>query len=546
MDLSVLIPARNEMFLKQTVDDLLKNMRGDTEILVGLDGQWPVEPIPDHPKVTLVYYPESIGQRGITNKLAKISRAKYVMKLDAHCSVGEGFDVIMMEDMQDDWTMVPKMYNLHAFDWVCKECGHRRYQGPTKPCDAKDDDGVECKGEMEREIVWNAKPNPCTTSMRFDENLRFQYWGGYKKHQKGDLVETMSILGACWMLTRDKYWELEICDEGHGGWGQQGTEISAKTWLSGGRLICTKKTWFAHMFRTQGGDFSFPYKIRGSEVAKARRYSKGLFLTDSWPKAKYPLSWLIKKFNPPGWEEETNKGIIYYTSHKINMKLARVCREYIADSHLPIVSASLKPMKFGVKNVRLKEKPSPLTMFKQILAALEESDAQIVFFAEHDVLYHRSHFDFVPPKKDTFYYNTNVWRLRLTDGFTVRTDDCRQTSGLCAYRELLLDHYRKRVEMVERKLEELGEGKEFNRFIRTLGFEPGTHGRIKEFANLKSERWESECPIIDIRHAGNVTRTKWKPEQFRNKRFTKGWQEKEADDELDGWGKISDVIKLVK
>jgi len=80
MDLSVLIPARNEMFLRHTVEDLLRNMRADSEILIGLDGQWPVEPIQDHPRVTILYYPESIGQRAITNKLAGMSRAKYVMK----------------------------------------------------------------------------------------------------------------------------------------------------------------------------------------------------------------------------------------------------------------------------------------------------------------------------------------------------------------------------------------------------------------------------------------------------------------------------------
>jgi glycosyltransferase involved in cell wall biosynthesis len=37
-DLSILIPARNEMFLERTVLDLLANMEGHTEIIVVLDG----------------------------------------------------------------------------------------------------------------------------------------------------------------------------------------------------------------------------------------------------------------------------------------------------------------------------------------------------------------------------------------------------------------------------------------------------------------------------------------------------------------------------
>jgi hypothetical protein len=39
-DLSILIPARNEMFLKNTVEDALKNSEADTEIIVALDGAW--------------------------------------------------------------------------------------------------------------------------------------------------------------------------------------------------------------------------------------------------------------------------------------------------------------------------------------------------------------------------------------------------------------------------------------------------------------------------------------------------------------------------
>ncbi len=38
MDLSILIPARNEMFLKPTVLDVIKNRRARTEIIVVCDG----------------------------------------------------------------------------------------------------------------------------------------------------------------------------------------------------------------------------------------------------------------------------------------------------------------------------------------------------------------------------------------------------------------------------------------------------------------------------------------------------------------------------
>ena len=291
-DLGILIPARNEMFLARTVSDILTHLEGDTEIIAVLDGGWADPPIPDHPLLTLVHHSQSIGQRAATNEAAKLSTAKYLMKVDAHCAFDQGFDVKLMADMQDDWTMVPVMRNLHAFDWVC-ENGHRRYQSPSGPCN-------ECGQPTKMDVVWIPKENPQSTAYRFDRDLHFQYWQEYKKQQRGDLVETMSIQGSCFMVTREKYFELDLCDEGHGSWGQQGTEVACKTWLSGGRVIVSKKTWYAHLFRTQGGDFGFPYPNPGIE--KAREYSRDLWLNNKWDGAIHPLSWLIEKFAPiPEW-----------------------------------------------------------------------------------------------------------------------------------------------------------------------------------------------------------------------------------------------------
>ncbi len=50
VDLSILIPARNEMFLKDTVEDILKNSEASTEIIVVLDGQWAEPSIAQHSK----------------------------------------------------------------------------------------------------------------------------------------------------------------------------------------------------------------------------------------------------------------------------------------------------------------------------------------------------------------------------------------------------------------------------------------------------------------------------------------------------------------
>jgi len=163
-------------------------------------------------------------------------------------------------------------------------------------------------------------------------------------------------------------------------------------------------------------------------------------------------------------------------------------------------------------------------MFKQILGALKALDTEFVFFCEHDVWYGNDHFEFIPPDKNKFYYNTNVIKLDIGTGNTLKVDDCRQVSGICVYRDTAIKHYTKRIEMIESYIKENGE-ENLNSYIRKMGFEPGTHNRAERVDDLKSEVWKSASPIIDIRHDGNLTKTKWKKEQFRNKKYTKGWVE---------------------
>jgi glycosyltransferase involved in cell wall biosynthesis len=550
-DLSILIPARNEMFLAKTIEDILANIEGDTEVIAVLDGAWADPGIPDNDRVTLIYNPQSIGQRAATNQAAKLSKAKYIMKCDAHCSFDKGFDVKMIAEMHDDWTMVPLMRNLHAFDWVCPD-GHRRYQGPSGPC-------LICGKETTRDILWRAKERPKSVSYCFDSTPHFQYFGEYAKRPEGqgEIPETMSLQGSCWMLTREKYWELDICDETFGSWGSQGIEVAVKTWLSGGKVMVNKKTWYAHLFRTQGGDFSFPYPMSGKDQEKAKTYARDLFFNNKWPKQIHPLSWLVEKFWPvKGWSEEDlkklkvaqrgeseilegetaqkiiysakpSKGIIFYTDNQLKLKIAhavqRQLRQISKDLGIPIVSASLKPMRhFGHKNIFFPHlERGYLTMFKQILGALENSTADVIFFCEHDVLYHPSHFEFTPPTKDRFYYNQNFWKLRVEDGHGLHYDS-NQLSGMCCYRELAIKEYRARVKRVEK------EG-----YNRNMGFEPGTHD--KNFGI-----WKSRWPIIDIRHSGNLTKNRWSQDEFRNKKNCQGWME--TDDEIPGWGKTKELI----
>ena len=520
--LSFLIPARNEEWLSRTVEDILVNTSDETEVIVGLDGQWANPPVKQHPRVTIFYSPVSLGQRAMTNQLARLSTAKYVCKVDAHCAFDKDWDIKMFkgfEELGDDVTMVSTMRNLHVFDWVCPD-GHRRYQGPSGVC-------KECGKETTKDILWFPKPSPQSTSYRFDKTLHFQYFGEYKEKQIGDLVESMSLQGSCFMLTREKYWELNICDETWGSWGQQGTEVSCKTWLSGGRVIVNKRTWYAHLFRTQGGDFSFPYPNPEDAIEKARQKSRDIFLNDKYEKAVRPFQWIIDKFNPPDWN--VTKGVIYYTDSELDENIAQRCQQNLRDAfHGKLVSVSLKPLDFGDKNIVLNEQRGYLTMAKQILAGLEAIDTDYVFFCEHDVLYHPSHFQFTPPTKDKYYYNMNVWIVRTSDGFAV-TYDHKSLSGLCADRKLLVKHYKERIKRIEK-----------DGFSRKMGFEPGTHNRPERIDDIKASGWKSEYPNLDLKHGKNLTQARWKQEDFRDKNNCKNW--KESKTEIEGWGNLNDII----
>ena len=101
-------------------------------------------------------------------------------------------------------------------------------------------------------------------------------------------------------------------DEAHGSWGGYGTELACKAWLSGGKMMTTKNTYFAHMFRCgnfvgafDGHGGSFPYDLSNQQIERARRHSRDLWLNNKWPGQKLPLKWLVERFSPvPSWTQE--------------------------------------------------------------------------------------------------------------------------------------------------------------------------------------------------------------------------------------------------
>lgn len=213
------------------------------------------------------------------------------------------------------------------------------------------------------------------------------------------------------------------------------------------------------------------------------------------------------------------KGIIYYTDNRVDPKIAVVVREYIRQAGLPIVSTSLEPISDMGKNIHVKMERGYKAMFTQILIALEESDSDIIFFCEHDNIYHPTHFDFTPPKKDVFYYDLNWWKVR-EDGYAVHWD-AEQVSGLCCYRELAIDFYRKRL----------------------TEFDPDNFDRkFEPQSGEGSEDWFAEFPSIDIRRGHNLTYNKWTLDHFRDKSTAKNFQVSDVD-HIPGWENLRSMLE---
>lgn len=220
------------------------------------------------------------------------------------------------------------------------------------------------------------------------------------------------------------------------------------------------------------------------------------------------------------------KGILYYTDNALNMHLALTVRHYIAIAGLPITSVTLKPTKFG-NNIFLPLERSYETLYQQILTGLLAMKEDVVFFTEHDDLYHPSYFEFTPPDKKTFYYNGNYWFIRLPDGFAIHYN-VSPLSGLCAYRDILINHFKERVERIRK------EGFSYN-----MGFEPMTHKRIlwKNWYDFKI--YDSPAPTVDLCHEGNLTRKRWGVSKFRKK--PKFWEESDYK-HIPGWPDLPQII----
>lgn len=278
IELSVLIPNRNSPFLPNTIDDILKNAGCEVEVIVNVDENWPSR-LSSDPRVTYIHPPAPIGLRQGVNACAKLAKGKYILKCDDHVAFGENFGRILIDSHQDNWVQIPRRYALNAEEWKREERSDNKY-----PIDYMYID-FPLKGKQHDDGMHGVP---------------------YKRPERDSLEvdETPSMQGSCWFMTKEYFNKLNLMDtEGYGQFAQESQEIGFKTWLSGGKLMVNKKTWYAHLHK--GNRYGRFYKFPGGTV-EASNWSAAQWLNDREPNMLFTFEWFInEKFKGmPIWPED--------------------------------------------------------------------------------------------------------------------------------------------------------------------------------------------------------------------------------------------------
>lgn len=151
------------------------------------------------------------GHRVLMNRMAKRAKGKYLLRIDAHCSMSPGWDARMKSSCGYKTIVKPMLDALEAGTW----------QGGDKD--------IGFIG-LDREF-----------------NNVYPKWKGI--HQRQIEEPSMSLGGCCWMIQKDHYWYHEGCDEELGIREGGGLEWALKAWLTGGEVLIRTDVVCCHLFR---------------------------------------------------------------------------------------------------------------------------------------------------------------------------------------------------------------------------------------------------------------------------------------------------------
>jgi len=270
--LTIIIPSKNELFLNNTIRDVLINSRGEIEVIPVLDGYEPDELVKDdRVRYLRLEKNEASQKRQGINKAVEMARGEYIMSLDAHCMLAPGYDLQLIKDHQPNWVQIPRRNRLEAETWSLQQ------QADDRP-------------PIDYEYIM------------FNPLLKTKSMHGFKwdvrTNERADIMldDTMEFQGSCWFMTKEWFKKNGFMDVKYQGWGQEAEEIGLTTWKNGGRVITNKNTWYAHLHK--GPKWGRMYHLSKSENLRSYEYAYKFWLIDN----KEFFIKFIEKFWPiPGW-----------------------------------------------------------------------------------------------------------------------------------------------------------------------------------------------------------------------------------------------------
>jgi glycosyltransferase involved in cell wall biosynthesis len=275
---SVIIPARNERYLQATLDSLYTNAGADIETIVILDGitEYPLNK--EYPNLTLISNKEPLGIRECINKGVGASHGDYLLKLDSHCVFGDNFVSTLLLNIASNWVVVARRWTLDL-ETMKPQPRNVDYYYLSCPW-------THPRGMMMQSCPWISRT---------------------EKYLNTQIDDLMCFQGSMWMMSK-KHWNnlggLEIGKETYA----EHHEISMKTWLSGGKVIINKNTWYAHPRQNTGG-----YKMDMNTVYSDHDHSARYWVMQPGFKELIDRFWPLptehnrhrteKYFWPENWKE---------------------------------------------------------------------------------------------------------------------------------------------------------------------------------------------------------------------------------------------------
>ncbi len=278
---SVIIPSRNDKFLNNTIQDMLAKAAGEVEVVAVVDG--PTDcPLPkEHPALLVLQLPEARGMRNGINAGAARATGKYLLKADSHCSMSEGYDVLLQAECEKNWLVIGRRNELNE-SWEISD---------TTPCD-----------------YWYLSC-PWTAPQGYMRDCR---WVS-RQRERVDLFldETMTISGSMWFMSKVHFECIGGMDDcAFGPWSGEPQELSGKTWLSGGRVMVNKRVTYAHLRPGKGVERG--YHISWKHALRGLRAVTQYWMNDRWPGRIHDFGWWVERFWPLPLENTRMRGEKYF------------------------------------------------------------------------------------------------------------------------------------------------------------------------------------------------------------------------------------------